>query len=142
MTDEVRGVEVDVAPAEAEDLAASHAGVGGDPERGVVAVVAGRGEERAELWAFHTRDVLLDSGRRLGAWAILAGLVRIQPAADGVVEGAAQDHVDLDDGLVVEPARAVGASVVEQVGVEPLEVIGPEVPQRDPSDPRARHAGR
>lgn len=45
---QLRGVEVDVALAESEDLAASHASVGGDPQRGVV----GRPEEIASavLW--------------------------------------------------------------------------------------------
>ena len=57
-------------------------------------------------------------------------------AADGVIERSTQDHVDLHDGLVVEPSRAVGASVVEQVGVEALEVIGTQMPQRDPPDSR------
>jgi hypothetical protein len=57
-------------------------------------------------------------------------------AAHGVIERSTQDHVDLYDGLVAEPSRAVGASVVEQVGVQALEVIGTQLPQRDPPDSR------
>ena len=132
---QVRSVEVDVAPAQAEDLAASHARVGGEPDGGVVAVTACECQECPELLS------VPHSGRVAGQRPPLRGVgdrgrVSQDPAAtDGVLESPTQDHVDLYDGLVVQPSCAVGASGVEQVGVEALEVIGAQVPQRDPADP-------
>ena len=133
---EMRGVEVDVTPSEAEYLAASHAGVGGDPQRGVVAVIACRCQECPELLGVpHARRVARQRPSLRGVGDL--GRVAEDPtAADGVIERSTQDHVDLHDGLVVEPSRAVGASVVEQVGVQALEVIGTQMPQRDPPDSR------
>jgi hypothetical protein len=57
-----------------------------------------------------------------------------QSAADGVVECAAQDHVDLDDCLRVEASVAVCTAVVGEIGVEAFEVIGPEAAEREPPD--------
>ena len=56
------------------------------------------------------------------------GVSEYPSASDGVVECAAQDHVDLDDRLVVESSVAVGTSGVEEVGVAPFEVIGSQMP--------------
>jgi hypothetical protein len=56
-----------------------------------------------------------------------------ESAAGGVVERAAQDHVDLDDRLRVEAAGAVGAvgaAAVGELGVEPFEVIGSKSAER------------
>jgi hypothetical protein len=64
---EVRGVEVDVTPSQSEDFTASHPGVGGDAQCGVVPVIACRGQECTELLGAPHRDVLLESGRRFGA---------------------------------------------------------------------------
>ena len=47
--DEAGGVEVDVAPRQAEHLAASHAGVGGEVDRHVPLAVLDAGEELAQL---------------------------------------------------------------------------------------------
>ena len=47
--DEAGGVEVDVAPRQAEHLAASHAGVGGEEDRHVPLAVLDAGEELAQL---------------------------------------------------------------------------------------------
>ena len=73
--------------------------------------------------AVQTREAGLDSGRRFGACAMRAGLVTSSPRLDGVVEGATQDHVDLDDRLWVEAAGTVSAAMVGELGVETFEVV-------------------
>jgi hypothetical protein len=84
---------------------------------GVVAVVAGSGEELVELGGCpHSRGGARQwpSFRGVGE---AGGVGDDESASGGVVEGAAQDHVDLDDCLWVEAACAVGAAVVGELGV-------------------------
>jgi hypothetical protein len=55
-----------------------------------------------------------------------------QPTAHGIVKGSSQHGVDLQNTLVVEAARSVGAAVFAKLSVEALEVIDAQMPQRHP----------
>ncbi len=44
--------------------------------------------------------------------------------------------MDLEHGLVVEAAAAVGAAVGEELAVEAFEVVDPQMPEGDPADVR------
>gem|GEM_PF-6649253 len=133
---EAGGVEVDVAPPQSEHFAAAHAGVRSDPQRRVGSVGAGRGQKRPQLLGVpHARGV----GRQRSALRCVGDLQRVgeqEAAPHGVVERSSQDHVDLHNGLVLEPTGAVGATVIEELGVEAFEMTGTEVPQGDTTDVR------
>ena len=117
-------VEVDVGPAQPEELAATHAGHCRQPERGEQSMAGGGPQEQAEL--FGGPCLLFDLGDRPQPWCVGdEGDVAVdQPAADGVVEGAADDEVDLVDGLRCQCPAAVGG--VQHPVVQLLEVVGPQ----------------
>ena len=109
-----------------EGFATAHARVGGDPDCAVVPVVTCRRQEGCgvAVRSSDTSEVLLDSGRRFGAWATVAGF---RPGAGprGTASASARRRIMsiLTYCLVVEPAGAVGPPCVEQVGVEAFKVI-------------------
>ncbi len=56
------------------------------------------------------------------------------PPPHGIVERASKHHVDLENRLRIEAALSHVVAVGEQAGVEPLDVVGSQVPERDASD--------
>jgi hypothetical protein len=58
------------------------------------------------------------------------GVPHDDAALDGVGERLVQDHVDLEDGLRVEATAAIGSAIREQVGVERIEVVSADAPER------------
>lgn len=94
------GVEVDVGPAQSGDLAASHAGVGGEHERGGESLPVEEAEEGLELrLAPHLHLApAIGPGAALRWVSERSGVAGERPLADGVVERLAQDAVDVPDG--------------------------------------------
>jgi hypothetical protein len=76
---EARGVEVDVASSQSEHLTASHPGVRRQPQAACERCVLVEVRKARSCWAFHTLEVLLDSGRRFGACAMCSGLETSSP---------------------------------------------------------------
>ncbi|MGH9038955.1 MAG: hypothetical protein ACRDZ3_01860, partial [Acidimicrobiia bacterium] len=75
----------------------------------------------------------LDSAEARGA-GDEGDVARDESPADGVGERAADDEVDLVDGLGGEPGRAVGG--VEERFVECFEMLGAESAESDPAERR------
>lgn len=129
-------VEVDVTPLQPEVLAASHAGVRSEPESVVEPMAFGGCEERPEL-----RCVPGPCGGA-GEWPPLRCVSEVRrirqhhASTNGIVEGAAQYRMDLEDGLVVEAAPAINAAGGAQGRVEPLKVIDAQVAERNTADVR------
>lgn len=117
--------EVDVAPAQSEQFAASHAGVGGEPEGAVVKVLAAVCQEGGEFVGVpgHPASTVVPS--ELGTGGEPDRVRRQHPAADGVVTDVAQEQVDLVDGLRGQASGAVVPSAVEERRVE---VLGGSIP--------------
>ncbi len=119
------GVEVDVVPAQAEDLAASHPGRCGQAEQHRVAVLSRFGEEVAELIRGPRSGASPGRGplARIGRMGPGGGVRHQQTPIDGVVEGRPDDLMEVLDRLRGErPAAA--ATGEQQPPVERLEVLG------------------
>ena len=136
-------VEVDVAPAQRQGLAAAHAGVREHvPQREVVGVPAGPAQERGELPGgprVHLRRLRLPGGGRRGVGGRVAG------QAAGLHRGAErgrQDRVDVADG----PRRqalalaVVGAAAALELPVQPVDPLGGQRGQRHRAERRGRGA--
>ena len=105
-------VEVDVGPAQPEQLAAAHAGHGRQPQSREQAVPGGGPQERRSCSAVQACCSTLGIDRSRGAWATRATLRVMSPRRTASVEGAADDEVDLVDGLGRErPAPSAGCSI-------------------------------
>ena len=130
---ESRGVEVDVTPSQAEDLAASHSGVGGDPQRGEETVIACRRQECSELLGVpHPRRVARE-------WPSLRGVGDLGRVAEDQDRGGRRRRA-LDAGSCGSRRRSC-CSVhpfldLSLVGAWRRDARGgpAEVPERDPSD--------
>jgi hypothetical protein len=59
-----------------------------------------------------------------------------RPATNGVIESTPQHDVELEDALVVEPARSIGAAVVSKLSVATFEVIDAQMSHRHAADGR------
>jgi hypothetical protein len=134
-------VEVDVDPAQPGQLAAAHASGGDQQPQGVQAVVADMVEERAQFLG--RPDPLLGGagGRGVGGLGDVADQVA---PAHGIVQGAVQHQVHVADGLGRQPtlaaASSLAATMLQQVGVEMVQLHGGEGLQLDLAEDR-HHVG-
>ncbi len=119
-------VAVDVIPFEAEEFAASHPGVGCEPERREQAVACCGMQERLELLGCPGLLLDLGDGAQFGGVGDERDVARHDPPFDGVVEGTADDEMDLQHRLRSERPGPVG-------GVELVLVEGFEMMQAEPA---------
>ena len=101
-------LEVDVVPAQAEDLVAAHAGGGQQPERGEQPMPCGGVQERLEL--IGCPGLRFEPGDRAqpGCVGDERDVAGDDAVADGVGEGAADDQMHLGHGLGCQCSASVG----------------------------------
>ena len=136
INDEAGRIEVDAAPGESEQLAASHAGVRRQVDRRRPIGVLDSREEAAQLLGRPHLMVLrpVENLRRVGE---VGDVAQHGALAMRVGERLAEHPVDVPNRLRYEPAAgAVALAVDEQLGVQRVEVLGLELSELDRSDPR------
>jgi hypothetical protein len=116
---EAAGVEVDIRPAQPEDLAAAHPGRRPEQDRDFELVASQPAEEAGELGRGPGRHVVAGALGEPLSDRLEAGDVAGQPAfGDRVRQGLGQDHVQVVDAAGRQATRPVQAPVGVEVAVE------------------------
>jgi hypothetical protein len=123
----------EVGPLESEDLVAAHAGHGGEPQDREEPMPGGGAQEQPELLVGPGAAFCLLERPLLGCSGQFGDVAGHEPAADGVVEGAADAQVDLVHGLGRQ-ASAVGW--VEEGVVEGFDLLEAQASQLDAPEGR------
>nr|WP_244307588.1 hypothetical protein [Kineococcus rubinsiae] len=126
--DDVRAVQVNVAPVHADGLASPHAGEGDEVEEGVQTMVGGGVEEDTDV-------LRLPDGAARGAVLRELDLHRRVPGDEAALHRTVQGRTQGAVHVLDRGRRRRAEPVAEQVGVESVDVVGaqilqPVVPQR------------
>jgi hypothetical protein len=135
MHGEVSTVEVDVAPAKTEELAAPNAGVRRESERREQPLAARNLKKGVQLLGC-PRSHLVARSASLRCFRVRGDVANDETAFAGVAQGLVQDAVHLKNRLRVEAALADAPTAREQVRVVRLEMVSAKASQREPTDTR------
>jgi hypothetical protein len=119
------GPKVDIAPAEAQQLGASHTGCRRQPIRREQTLGPCDGQESLQL--LHVPGPKRRVGpTTFGRFGVFGNVVDDQATAASVGQRLAQDDVDFKNGLRVQTAGSVPSTAHQKFGVQRLQLLGGE----------------